>query len=98
MLSRLFFFFLVPIFFISCKKPSDRSCYKMTGDNINKIIPLGSFSQLDLGPYIQYELIQDSTNFIEINAGENLVNFGIVHGTKDGYHHPNILFQKVQVN
>jgi len=47
----------------------------MTGDIINKIIPLGSFTQLDLGPYIQYELIQDTANFIEISAGKNLMNF-----------------------
>ncbi len=75
MLSRLFFFFLVPIFFISCKKEEDRSCFKTTGSIIDKIIPLGSFTQLDLGPYFQYELIQDTINFIEINAGENLINF-----------------------
>ncbi|NDC92891.1 MAG: hypothetical protein EB087_04160, partial [Flavobacteriales bacterium] len=75
MLSRLFFFLIIPFLFSSCKKPSDRSCYKMTGDIINKIIPLGSFSQLDLGPYIQYELIQDTANFIEISAGKNLMNF-----------------------
>ena len=75
MLSRLFFFFLVPIFFISCKKEEDRSCFKTTGSIIDKIIPLGSFSKIDLGPYIQYELIQDTINFIEISAGENIINF-----------------------
>ena len=75
MVIRLFFFFGIAILFGSCKKPSDRSCYKMTGDIINKIIPLGSFTKIDLGPYIQYELIQDTINFIEINAGENLINF-----------------------
>ena len=75
MLSRLFFFFLVPIFFISCKKEEDRSCFKTTGSIIDKIIPLGSFTKIDLGPYIQYELIQDTINFIEISAGENIINF-----------------------
>ena len=75
MLSRLFFFFLVPIFFISCKKEEDRSCFKTTGSLIDKIFSLGSFSQLDLGPYIQYELIQDTINFIEISSGENIINF-----------------------
>ena len=75
MLSRLFFFLIIPFIFSSCKKPSDRSCYKMTGDIINKIFPLGSFSKIDLGPYIQYELIQDTINFIEISAGKNLMNF-----------------------
>ena len=75
MLSRLFFFFLVPIFFISCKKEEDRSCFKTTGSIIDKIIPLGSFSKIHLGPYIQYELIQDTMNFIEISAGENIINF-----------------------
>ena len=75
MVFRLLFFFGIAILFGSCKKPSDRSCYKMTGDNINKIIPLGSFTKIDLGPYIQYELIQDTINFIEISAGEDIINF-----------------------
>ena len=75
MVIRLFFFFGFAILFGSCKKPSDRSCYKTTGSIINKIIPLGSFSQINLGPYIQYELIQDTLNFIEISSGENLINF-----------------------
>ncbi len=75
MFVRLFFFLIIPFLFSSCKKPSDRSCYKMTGDIINKIFPLGSFSKIDLGPYIQYELIQDTINFIEISAGENIINF-----------------------
>ena len=75
MVIRLFFFFGIAILFGSCKKPSDRSCYKTTGSIINKIIPLGSFSKIDLGPYIQYELIQDTINFIEISAGKNILNF-----------------------
>jgi hypothetical protein len=83
MLSRLFFFFLVPIFFISCKKEEDRSCFKTTGSIIDKIIPLGSFSKIDLGPYIQYELIQDTINFIEISTGENIINF-ISNDIEDG--------------
>ena len=64
MVIRLFFFFGIAILFGSCKKPSDRSCYKTTGSIINKIIPLGSFSKIDLGPYIPYELIQDTIDFI----------------------------------
>jgi hypothetical protein len=75
MVFRLFFFFGIIFFFVSCKKQSDRSCFKTTGSLIDKIIPIGSFSQLDLGPNIHYELIQDTANFLEINAGENLVNF-----------------------
>lgn len=75
MVFRLFFVFLIAIFFISCKKQSDRSCFKTTGSIIDKIIPLESFTQLDLGPYIHYELIKDTANFLEISAGENLVNF-----------------------
>lgn len=75
MVFRLFFVFLIAIFFISCKKQSDRSCFKTTGSIIDKIIPLGSFTQLDLGPYIHYELIKDTANFLEISTGENLVNF-----------------------
>ena len=75
MVFRLLFFFGIAILFGSCKKPSDRSCFKTTGSIIDKIIPLGSFTKIDLGPYIQYELIQDTINFIEISAGENIINF-----------------------
>ena len=75
MLIRLFFVLIIPLIFSSCKKQADLSCFKITGSIIDKIIPLGSFTQLDLGPNIHYELIKDTANFIEISAGENLVNF-----------------------
>ena len=75
MFIRLFFLMISFIFFLSCKKQSDRSCFKNTGSIIEKNIPLSAFSALDLGPYIHYELIQDTVNFLEISAGENLINF-----------------------
>lgn len=75
MVIRLFFFFGIAILFGSCKKQSDRSCFKNTGSIIKKNIPLSAFSEIDLGPYIHYELVQDTVNFLEICAGENLINF-----------------------
>lgn len=75
MFTRLLFVLLGIIFLFSCKKQSDRSCFKTSGDTKIKTVLLGDFSQLNLGPFIHYELIKDSLNFIEITAGENLINF-----------------------
>ena len=75
MFIRLFFLMISFIFLLSCKKQSDRYCFKNTGSIIEKNIHLPSFSELDLGPYIHYEIVQDTVNFLEISAGENLINF-----------------------
>ena len=75
MFIRLFFLMTSFIFLLSCKKQSDRSCLKNTGSIIEKNIHLPSFSELDLGQNIHYELVQDTVNFVEISAGENLINF-----------------------
>lgn len=66
--------FLV-FFLFSCQKAADRSCWKFTGAETNKVVSLGEFDRLQVGPYMDFLLVQDSLNFVEIIGGENLVNF-----------------------
>lgn len=59
----------------SCKKPENRSCWKGAGSSISKIIVLPEFQQMEIHQRLKIELIQDSVSFMEVIAGENLVNF-----------------------
>lgn len=59
----------------SCKKAENRSCWKTAGTKITKIIPLPAFHEMELHQRMKIELIQDTADFLEIVAGENLVNF-----------------------
>lgn len=59
----------------SCKKPENRSCWKGAGSSISKIIVLPDFQQMEIHQRLKIELIQDSVSFMEVIAGENLVNF-----------------------
>jgi hypothetical protein len=67
----LIFFFQVT----SCKKPENRSCSKGAGSSISKIISLPDFQQIEIHQRLKIELIQDTVSFMEVTAGENLVNF-----------------------
>lgn len=60
---------------LSCKKASDRACFKSTGELVSKELALGEFNRLELHPHIEYELIQDSLDKLVITGGENVVNF-----------------------
>lgn len=59
----------------SCKKAENRSCLKTAGKQITKIIPLSEFNEMELHQRLKIELIPDTSSFLEIVAGENLVNF-----------------------
>lgn len=65
---------LVCISLLGCKKPEDRSCWKVAGDDAVKIVELEHFYTLYLGPHIEYTLIQDTMEFVEIEGAENLLN------------------------
>jgi hypothetical protein len=69
--------FLMLFFFqmTSCKKPENRSCSKWAGNSISKIIALPDFQQIEIHQRLKIELIQDTVSFMEVIAGENLVNF-----------------------
>lgn len=59
----------------SCKKPENRACWKGTGQIVTKIISLPSFESMELHQRLHIELVQDSMEFLEIQAGENLQQF-----------------------
>lgn len=69
--------FLLILFFsiVSCKQADERSCFKSSGKLITKTLVLGNFTLLRLHPYVEYELVKDSMNYVELTCGENLLNF-----------------------
>ena len=75
--------FLLLAVFSSCRKPSERPCWKKSGSFAVKEIQLDDFNRLFLKEHISYTLIQDSTNKIVIKGGENLIGFIHVQG-EDG--------------
>lgn len=60
-------------FTTSCKKAEDRACLKFVGDESTKIISLGKTDSLFLYDNLEYVLIPDTTDFIELKGGENLL-------------------------
>ena len=68
-------FLCVLIVFTSCKKPENRSCSKGTGEQISKIIAVPDFQQMEIHQRLKIELVQDTSSYLEIVAGKNLVNF-----------------------
>ena len=67
--------FLLLLVLISCRKASERPCWKKSGSLAVKEIQLGDFNRLFLKEHISYKLIQDSTNKIVIKGGVNLIGF-----------------------
>ncbi len=65
---------IVSVLFLGCKKPEDRTCFKSYGKEVvlEHAFP-GTVGQLYLGAHLEYELIQDSLNKIEIIGGANVV-------------------------
>lgn len=58
----------------ACKKPENRTCWKFTGKEAEREIPLAEFDRMRLNPHLAYVLIQDSLDKVVIKGGENLVN------------------------
>lgn len=65
---------VIGILLFGCKKAEDRSCWKVAGNQSSKIVELEDFSTLFLGAHIEYTLIQDSMDYVEIIGAENLLN------------------------
>ena len=85
-MKKLIYISIVILAFNSCKKPQDRACYKSTGDTISETREITDFSTVILNDNIKLVLTQSAENAIEINSGENLINFiktdvidGILH-------------------
>lgn len=69
-----FLFVLVGILVFSCKKPENRTCFKLLGPETIKEIPLASFDRLDLREHVEFVLIQDSLDKVVLKGGKNLLN------------------------
>jgi len=63
------------LFATACKKPENRACWKGTGKVVTQYISLPSFQSMELHQRLNIVLVQDSLDFLEIEAGENLQNF-----------------------
>ncbi len=78
------FIFLLFIGIISCKKGHQGDCIKRTGKIVHVTRKVESFSGIKLYHKINYELIHDSLNSIEIEAGENIEPY-ITTEVSNGY-------------
>lgn len=66
---------MLMLFLVACKKAPERACWKATGAIEHVIVPLSSFQYLSIHPHIEVALLQDSLNYIEWQAGSNLLSF-----------------------
>lgn len=74
-MSRTFYIVLLLLLTFSCKKAEDRPCLKGSGDSISETRNLPAFTSIMLYDFIDYDLIQDSTDMVVVHCGENLMNF-----------------------
>ncbi|WP_430403510.1 GIN domain-containing protein [Fluviicola sp.] len=69
-----FFILFIALLAFSCKKPENRTCFKFSGSETTKEIPLASFNRLELKEHVEYVLIQDSLDKVVLKGGKNLLN------------------------
>jgi hypothetical protein len=67
--------FILILLLVACQKAPERVCWKATGTIENMIAPLSSFQYLYIHPYIEVALVHDSLNYVEWQAGSNLLSF-----------------------
>ena len=67
--------FILILLLVACQKAPERTCWKTTGTIENMIAPLSSFQYLYIHPHIEVALLQDSLNYVEWQAGSNLLSF-----------------------
>ncbi len=72
---RYSFALILLLCLVACKKAPERACWKATGAIENLISPLSSFQYLYIHPHIEVALLQDSLNYVEWQAGSNLLSF-----------------------
>ncbi|GAB5419022.1 MAG: hypothetical protein Crog4KO_32740 [Crocinitomicaceae bacterium] len=72
---RYLFVIVILVGLIGCKKAEDRRCLKGAGEVTERIVPVGAFGEVFIGPNVSVVLVQDGTNEIHIIGGKNLVNF-----------------------
>jgi hypothetical protein len=72
---KIFSSFILLIFlFICCKKENRCDCFKRTGAIQSEFRAVAEFDIVEVENNFNLYLIQDTTNFIEIKAGKNLIS------------------------
>lgn len=65
---------LLSLLVFSCKKPEDRECFKVAGNQTSIEIPLDQFHRLHVGAKMQVNLIQSTQNKLIIHGRDNLIH------------------------
>jgi hypothetical protein len=73
-MTRSTLLFLLFGFLFSCKKAENRTCFKSTGQEIEKEVFLSPFHKVKLNFRIDYILVQDSLDKVVLRGGGNLLN------------------------
>ncbi|MEN9292139.1 MAG: hypothetical protein RLZZ357_1983 [Bacteroidota bacterium] len=74
-MKRIGLLMMLILSLVSCKKPSDRACWKGSGPAQTLQVAFDDFQYLHVHANMEVTLIQDSLNFIEWEANENLMKF-----------------------
>ena len=74
-MKRIGFLMMLILSLVSCKKPSDRACWKGSGPAQTLQVTFDDFQYLHIHANMEVTLIQDSLNFVEWAANENLMKF-----------------------
>jgi hypothetical protein len=78
----IFQFLITTIFLFSCSKASDRRCFKTSGNIVVRTFEVNGFTSLKLHKFIRFILVPDTVDYVEVQAGKNLINF--VNITSEG--------------
>lgn len=75
-MKRLLPFTVLIFIMLACKKPEERTCWKGNGDEATKIIDLNhiDFKGFELHDDMNFILIPDSSNYMEISSYKNRVD------------------------
>lgn len=75
-MNKYIYIIFISCTFLSCKKASERRCLKSSGPDSAVLTEINEeFDTLYLYDAIDYELVQDTVNELEIMGGENLIPY-----------------------
>lgn len=57
-----------------CKKAENRTCFKSTGPETERVVELPDFEKLLLREHMKFVLVEDTVNKLVITGGKNMVN------------------------
>jgi len=71
--QNIFFVALAMLLFFSCNKEKAWDCVKSTGEITTEIREIAAFDKIVLNDNVEVFLIADTSNFVEIKAGKNII-------------------------